>query len=66
MGDIILVVRPLQDTLVPVNQAKSISAAKMSTQMDWAKYLTTGVGPARPVWIGGNWKCMNRHGNITS
>ncbi len=25
--------------------------------MDWAKYLTTGVGPARPMWIGGNWKC---------
>ena len=29
----------------------------MSTHIDWAKYLTQGTGPARPMWIGGNWKC---------
>lgn len=24
---------------------------------DWAKYLTYGVGPVRPSFIAGNWKC---------
>ena len=31
---------------------------------EWAKYLCYGTGPARPKWIGGNWKCNGTRSQI--